>query len=152
MAGKKGMKWGKNKRKHSATVLEALKANEGRLPELMDDLYELATDTKASRKERMEALKFLIEKAAPKQAYEPSGQGIVWTADSLELADRMLEQAMREEAELIAEHWPELERGESGDKPIIEVWPGGYKIFDREGKILHERIGQSPYMLRRTGV
>jgi len=98
----------------------------------------------------MEALKFLIEKAAPKQAYEPSGQGIVWTADSLELADRMLEQAMREEAELIAEHWPELERREGGDKPILEVWPGGYRIFDRDGNILHERTGQSPYMPRRT--
>ena len=151
MAGKKGMKWGKNKRKHSATVAEVLAKNQDRLPELLDDLYALATDNKASRKERMEALKFLIEKAVPKSSYEPLRQGIVWTADDYELANRMMEQAMRDEAELLATCWPELERSEGGDKPIIEVWPGGYRIFNSEGNILHERTGQSPYLPERTG-
>ena len=100
MAGKKGMKWGKNKRKHSLTVTEALTKNQGRLPELMDDLYSLATDDKASRKERMEALKFLIEKAVPKSSYESSGrETIVHVGDEYarlglelnrkDLADRM---------------------------------------------------------------
>lgn len=77
MAGKKGMKWFKNKRKHSVTVDDALEKNQERLDELMDDLYSLATDDKASRKERMEALKFLIEKAVPKSSYESSGRGII---------------------------------------------------------------------------
>ncbi len=152
MAGKKGMKWSRNtRRSHSITVADALVKNQGRLDELMDDLYGLATDDKASRKERMEALKFLIEKAVPKASSELSGEGIVWTADRLLLANRMLEQAMRDEAELIAENWPEIERREGGDKPIIEVWPSGYRIYDRDGKILHERTGQSPYIPGRTG-
>lgn len=104
MAGKKGMRWHKNKSKHSATVLEALKGNEGRLPELLDDLYELATDTKASRKERMEALKFLIEKAAPKSFYEPSSQDrLTITPDMRALAARELLEVREEEARLLNE-------------------------------------------------
>ena len=69
MPGVKGMRW-KRGRQHSKTVAEALRANEDRLPELMDDLYDLAIDLKGSRKERLEALKFLVEKAAPRQVRE----------------------------------------------------------------------------------
>lgn len=94
MAGKKGMKWSRNKTKHSLTVKEALNKNQDRLPGLLDDLYYLATDDKASRKERMEALKFLIEKAVPKSSYESYSSTGITLAD--EFAKQMLENNRKE--------------------------------------------------------
>lgn len=99
MSGKRGMKWGKNKMKYSLTVTEALAKNQNRVEKLLDDLYELATDDKASRKEKMEALKFLIEKATPKASGESSAQGLILTADDLELMNRMTEKLIKERSE-----------------------------------------------------
>ena len=56
-----------------STPRERVKTVVPGLDELMDDLYRLATDNKASRKERMEAAQFLIEEAVPKTSFEPSG-------------------------------------------------------------------------------
>ena len=84
MAGKKGMKW--KKRAHSITVKEALATNEGRLPDLLDDLYELSTDPQASRKERIDAKKFLIQTATSKSAETPGKTAEIEIADEA-LAD-----------------------------------------------------------------
>lgn len=129
MSGIKGMRWKSKKRSPSPTVKEALAKNEDRLPDLLDDLYDLALDTKATRKERIEALKFLVEKAAPRTAYgETTGRAVVWTAEDLQLHCQMIDAVFNEQRKLLEQLGTEN-----------ELTQATYSYIDRPFNLLQRR-------------
>jgi hypothetical protein len=136
MPGKKGMRWGKNKQMHSMTIEQAIAQTEERLPELFSILLDIATDKSIPNKDKIDSIKLITDRILAKQNREKSGRGIVFTADDFVLMSR--QQCKAVQTEEFQKTWtPEIKQAYQ-DKPMIEVFPDKYDVFDIEGKVIKE--------------